>query len=271
VIDWWNAVSLTGWDLVFAVVVLAAAAAPLCFRADLLSLALGAGLTALGAALPLFPGHLVARCVAVGPAAIYLLVLGGVNLARRPRVVSGVRDTAALALAVAGLVMVGPGELFFPVAASIRLGAMVWGLLGSLYLLGVVLFLLVMRPRLVIYNVSTDELRPVLAEVLSKIDPDARWAQDSLYLPGLGIQFHVESLARLRNVALIASGPLQNYQGWRRLETALSAALVRVEVPRNYGAMGLLSAGVILLAFVVMTVSRDPQAVAAAFREAIAF
>jgi hypothetical protein len=270
VIDWWNAVCAQ-WDWVFAAIVLAAAAAPFCFRADLPSLALGAGLAAVGAALPMFPGHALARCAAIGPVAVYLLLLGGINLARRPCVVSGARDTAALCLAAVGLVMVGPGELFYPVAASIRLGAFVWVLLCSMYLLGVVLLLLVVRPRLVIYNISTDELRPVLAEVVSKIDPDARWAQDSLSLPGLGVQFHIESLPRLRNVSLISSGPSQNYQGWRRLELALTSGLARIEVPRNYGAMGLVSAGLILLSFVVLTISRDPQAVAAAFHDAVPF
>jgi hypothetical protein len=269
--DWWNLASLTEWNLVFALIVLASALAPFCFRADLLNLALAVAMVALGAALPMFPGHALARCVAVGPVAIYLLLLGGINLSRRPRVISGTRDMAALCLAVAGLVMVGPGELLFPVASSIRLGAFVWVLLGSMYLLGVVLLLLVLRPRLVIYNISTDELRPVLAEVVGKLDPDARWAQDSLALPGQGIQLHIESLARLRNVSLVSGGPVQNYQGWRRLELALTAALAGVEVPRNVRAMGLVSAGLILLAFVVLTVSRDPQAVAQAFRDAIHF
>jgi hypothetical protein len=184
---------------------------------------------------------------------------------------SGTRDTTALALAVVGLVMIGPGELLFPVAASIRLGAFVWVLLCSLYLLGVVLLLLVLRPRLVIYNISTDELRPVLAEVVSKLDPDARWAQDSLALPGLGVQLHIESLPRLRNVSLVSSGPVQNYQGWRRLELALAAALVWVEVPRNVRAMSLISAGLILLAMVVLTIIRDYEAVAQAFLGAIHF
>ena len=270
--DWWNPASVTDWNLVVALMVLAVAVVPFCFRADLLNLAMAVALVALGAALPMFPGHALARCVAVGPVAIYLLLLGGINLSRRPHVISGTRDMAALSLAVAGLVMVGPGELFFPVAALIRFGAFVcWVLLCSLYLLGVVLLLLVSRPRLVIYNISTDELRPVLAEVVSKIDPDARWAHDSLALPGLGVQLHIESLARLRNVSLVAAGPVQNYQGWRRLELALAAALAGVEVPRNFRAMGLVSAGLILLAFVVLTVSRDPQAVAAAFWDATGF
>ena len=33
-------------------------------------------------------------CLALGPVAIYLLLLGAVNLSRRPLLVSGVRDAA---------------------------------------------------------------------------------------------------------------------------------------------------------------------------------
>ena len=262
---------IDSWNVIFALVVLAVALAPFCFRADLFSLALGGVLAAMGAALPFFPGHPLGVCVALGPLAVYLLFLGGVNLLRRPCLVSGTRDTAALALAVVGLVMIGPAELFFPLAASIRLGPFVWVLLLSLYLLAVVLVLLTVRPRLVIYNISMDELRPILAEVVGKLDPDARWAQDSLALPNLGVQLHVESLARLRNVSLVASGPTQDHQGWRRLELALGAALTQVEVPRNVRALSLVSAGLILLAFLVLTVSRESQAVAQALSEAIRF
>lgn len=262
---------MDSWSLVFAAIVLAIALAQFRLRADLVGLALAAAMVALGGALLMFRGHPLGACVALGPVAIYLLVLGTINLSRRPCLVSGVRDTAALALAVAGLVMVGPAQLLFPLAASIRLGVFVWVLLFSIYLLAVVLVLLMVRPRLVIYNVSTDELRPILAEVVSKLDAEARWAQDSLALPTLGVQLHLESLGWLRNVSLVSSGPVQNYQGWRRLELALGAALARVEVPRNVRAASLVSAGLILAAFLVLTVSRESQAVADALVQAIHF
>jgi hypothetical protein len=72
-------------------------------------------------------------CLAFGPVTIYLLLLGIVNLGRRPLLVSGVRDTAALALAISGLVIVGPIELFFPVRGRhqtrhVRLGFAAWAL-----------------------------------------------------------------------------------------------------------------------------------------------
>ncbi len=200
--------------------------------------------------------------LALGPVAIYLLLLGAVNLSRRPLLVSGTRDMLALGLAISGLVLVGPIELFFPVMAATLFGGYVWGLLAALYLLGVVLLVLAMRPRLVIYNLSPEELRSVLAERAVEIDAEARWAGDSLILPNLGVQLHMESLTAMRNVSLVPSGPRQNHLGWRRLETELTAALRDIEVPRNRHAVSLVAAGVLLMLFIVQSVARDPQAVA---------
>lgn len=200
--------------------------------------------------------------LALGPVAIYLLLLGAVNLSRRPLLVSGARDTLALGLAVAGLVLIGPIELFFPVMAAMLFGPYVWGLLVGLYVLCLVLLVLVLRPRLVIYNLSPEELRSVLANLAVEMDRESRWAGDSLILPNLGVQLHVESLAAMRNVCLVASGPKQNYLGWKRLESELGAALREVEVPRNRHAVSLVAAGIVLMLFIVQSVARDPQAVA---------
>jgi hypothetical protein len=169
-----------------------------------------------------------------------------------------------LALAVLGLMVVGPRELFFPLAASIRFGAHVWALMIGLYVLFVIFLILFLRPRLVIYNISTEELRPILADLAGTLDADARWAGDSLWLPSLGVQLHVDCVGKMRNVTLASSGPVQNHQGWRRLELALQAALAQVEVPRNVRAMSLISAAVIILLFLMLAVSSDPQDVAQA-------
>lgn len=201
-------------------------------------------------------------CVGLGPVAVYLLLLGAVNLARRPLVVSGARDAAVLALAGSGLVVVGPLELFFPVHASISYGPAVWLFLIGLYALAVVLVLLFMRPRIVVYNVPVEELRAVVARLAVDLDHEARWAGDALALPNLGVQLHVEQVAGLRNVSLVACGPDQNPQSWRRLEIALAAQLATVEVPRSRRALALLAAGVALCAALVLTIARDPYAVA---------
>lgn len=211
-------------------------------------------------------------CLAVGPVAVYLLLLGGIHLARRPFLVSGTRDVASLGLALAGLVAVGPIELFFPHSAAVRFGAFVWVFLMVFYALCLVLILLLLRPRLVIYNVAVDELRPILADLVPQLDSDARWAGDGLILPNMGIQLHLESLPWLRNVSLVATGARQNYLGWKRLETNLRAALSADELPRNTrrgGVIGgvLLGIGALLALLLIFGVAHDPQAVAQAMFE----
>jgi hypothetical protein len=203
-------------------------------------------------------------CLALGPVAIYLMLIGAINTLRRPFLVTGTRDAAALGLAVSGLVIVGPVELFFPVSASLRFGGFVWVLLVALYALCLVLILLVLRPRLVVYNISRDELRPILTQVAAEMDPEARWAGDSLFMPQMGIQLHMDGLATIRNVSLTSIGAGQNHSSWRRLELALAAALGDVQVPRNPYAIGLLAAGGLMMLAAATAVAQDPQAVAQA-------
>ena len=201
-------------------------------------------------------------CLALGPVAMYLLLLGAVNLARRPRLASGVRDAAALALAISGLVIIGPLELFFPFEAAARFGPHVWILLLALYTLCVVLVLLLLRPRLVIYNISVDTLRPILAELVDRLDKDVRWAGDSLVLPGLGVQLYVDNFAALRSASLISAGGNQSQPGWRRLETVLGDALAREEVARNLRGLSLLGVGLLIVAAIILAIAQNPQAVA---------
>ncbi|MCC6125534.1 MAG: hypothetical protein IT426_11270 [Pirellulales bacterium] len=198
-------------------------------------------------------------CLALGPLAVYLLLLGAINLARRPFLVSGGRDLAALALALAGLAVVGPFELFLPEESIVVFGGYVWLMVLALYALWITMLILMLRPRLVIYNIAVDKLRPILADVVEKLDGDARWAGDSLVLPGLGVQLHLDSYRAMKNVSLKSIGGRQNFPGWKKLETALSAALVREEVPRNFRGSNLLLAGLLLAAVSIAAIVRNPQ------------
>ncbi len=125
-----------------------------------------------------------------------------------------------------------------------------------------IVVLLVLRPRLIIYNISIDQFRPILAEVVERMDPDARWAGDCLFLPGLGVQLHLESFGWMRNVSLVSSGPKQDYQGWSRLGLELAAALRSIEVPWNLAGVMLLSIGNVMILGLAWAIIRDPQAIA---------
>jgi len=203
-------------------------------------------------------------CLTLGPVAVYLLLLGAISLSRRPLLVSGARDMAALALAVSGFLLVGPVELFFPDAAADRFGPFIWIILLAFYSLCLLLVLLLLRPRLIVYNISTDRLRPILEETAAELDAQSRWAGDGLVMPTLGIQLYLDRAAGSRHVSLISAGPKQSHQGWRRLETALAAALSSVEVPRSFRGARFLCAGVLLATLLAMAVSRDSQAIAQA-------
>jgi hypothetical protein len=210
-------------------------------------------------------------CVALGPVAMYLLLLGAVNLSRRALLVAGSRDAAALAVAVSGLMVVGPMELFYPFDSAIRLGlglnavaaeGFVWLLLLMLYVMSVTLWLLLLRPRLVIYNISADKLRPILADTVLQLDAEARWAGDSLSIPRLGIQLYLDAFAPFRSVSLVSAGAVQSHLGWRRLEAALRSGLAREQTGRNPRGLILLAVGLLGIAGIVLAVAHAPEAVA---------
>ena len=206
-------------------------------------------------------------CLALGPVAVYVLLLGAINLSRRPFLVSGGRDAAALGLALSGLVIVGPIELFLPPSIAVRMGLYGWVVMAGFYTTCLLAALLWLRPRLVIYNISFDELRPVLAELVPQLDPQARWAGDSLALPSLKIQLHVEDLKWMRNISLVAMGPGQEQAGWRHLERRLAAALSRLEVGPNPRGITLASMGVFILGLLGWQIARNPEtAVQALFK-----
>ena len=206
------------------------------------------------------------QCLALGLVAIYMFLLGVINLARRPLVVSGGRDAAALGLAVSGLLFVGPMALLYPESLAAHFGPAGAKFLGLTFIglmaICLIMVFLVLRPRLIVYNISVDQLRPILVEVVERMDPEARWAGDCVCLPGLGVQLHLESSGWMRNVSLVSSGPKQDYQGWSRLGVELAAALRSVETPWNLCGLMLLSAGNVLLLGLAWAIVRDPQAIA---------
>jgi len=197
--------------------------------------------------------------VACSPLALYLLWLGAINLRRRPLLMTGTVDVAALAAAVSGLVVIGPMNLFLPEAAGRRFGPLAWPLLLSFYALSVVLYVLVARPRLVIFNLPPEQLRPLLESLVCRLDSDARLAGDAMQLPQLGVQLHLESAMSMRNISLIATGDRQSHSGWKRLERELRAALAAVEVAPNRRGFTFFAVGLLLAGWPLVELLRTPS------------
>jgi hypothetical protein len=209
--------------------------------------------------------------IALVPLAAYFLLLALVNMRRRPFVTTGGCDLAALGGALSGMMLVGPIELFRPEAASTDYGGYVWLFMVVFYWLCVWLAVLVARPRLVVYNISAEELRPVLAEAAREVDPQARWAGDSLALPTLGVALHMESFDIMRHASIKSSGGKQNLAGWKRLSAELRNQLATLRVGRNPRALGFTLAAIGLITLSIVHMLNGPDQVAEAVQEMLSF
>lgn len=170
--------------------------------------------------------------IAVTPLSVYLLLLGYLNVRRRPFVTTRGRDIAILGFAVSGLMMVGPMELFFPETAVARFGPFVWVMLLAFYGLCVSMIALTVRPGLVVYNSSYDQFRPVLSETLAKLGKP-QWMGDNVRLPEAEVHFHVENHPWLFNIELVSSGRQQSLNAWRELELGLTQAVGSMKSKSN--------------------------------------
>jgi hypothetical protein len=172
--------------------------------------------------------HSPAAWIALLPLGCYLLGLAWAHLRRQPLAVSGVFDGVMLAAAVSGLAVVGPLALLVPVTGG---SPWSWPVLAFLFALCVAVCMLVARPRLVVYNISIDQLRPLVAEVVSSLDPTARWAGETAALPARGLQVQIEGNGGLRTATIVAAGERASSEHWaefgRRLRRAASRLPVR--------------------------------------------
>ncbi len=209
--------------------------------------------------------------IALVPLSAYVLLLGIINVRRRPFITSGGSDLAALGIALSGVMFVGPLELFRPMSATAEVGNYIWLMLISLYWLCLLLVVLLSRPRLVVYNISMEELHPVLAGTASRLDPNARWAGNHLMMPGLGVQLHLDSLDLMRNVSLVSSGSRQNIDGWRLLARELRQSLGVMQVKSNPRAIGLLVVSLALFGISLRQLLTRPEALLQAMNEVFAY
>lgn len=205
--------------------------------------------------------------IALVPLAAYLLLLGLVHLSRRPLVTSGARDAAALAVAMAGLMVVGPMELFLIEDAAVLYGPLVWAMMLLGFALLTMLIILAQRPRIVVYNISLGQLRPLLAEVVQRLDDQARWAGESVTMPQIGVHLHLEYAALLHNVQLVSSGPVQNLSAWQVLEKQLANSLGKARHEATLLGALLALCGLVLMAAGTWLLWRDPAGMAQAWND----
>ena len=98
------------------------------------------------------------------------------------------------------------------------------------FCLVVALCVLVSRPRLIVYNISVEQIRPLVAQVASDLDPQARWAGETVALPTRGLQVHLDGDGSLRTVSLIGVGRRSAHEGWSEFSRRVSHASRRLPV-----------------------------------------
>jgi hypothetical protein len=199
--------------------------------------------------------------IALLPLAAYLTLFGLIRLSGRAMVTTGGRDTFAIAIAISGLVAVGPAELFFPEAAAAAFGIAIWPVLVFLYFLLVTLVILSSRPRLVIYGRGVSALASPLLRAAQSIDPQAECDESAgqISLPGAGIHLRIDGFRGADTAEVFA------YEGsivpsfWHRLRAALQEELSKEEAvaQRRGGMTFVVGAAMLVLISVQLFVAHD--------------
>ncbi len=149
----------------------------------------------------------------------YLLVLSAIRLSGRALVTTGGRDVAALAMAISGLIAVGPAELFFPTAAATVFGPAVWVALGVFYALCTTLVALTTSPKLVVYGRTPEELFEPLLAAAREIDPKASGESQTLQvrLPQSGVHLRLDGVRYIDHALVLAFEPNLSPRFWKTL------------------------------------------------------
>lgn len=169
------------------------------------------------------------------PVLAYLGLIALVRVSGRCFVTTGGRDIAAVALAIVGLIGVGPAQLFFPRNAAVIFGPTVWLALLLLYGLVVILITLVVRPSMVVYGRTPAEVYAALVPAASAIDPDSVADPDRLqvFLPQVGVRLRCDGVAHQDFTRLLSFEPAFSPRLWRDLLTGVRQELARTPIPRR--------------------------------------
>ncbi len=200
--------------------------------------------------------------LAAVPLISYLGVIAAIRVSGRSLITTGGRDVAAMGVAIAGLIAIGPAELFFPTAAATVFGPIIWIWLSMFYALCVALVALTVRGRLVVYGRSAEEMFPPLLRAARRLDPEASGDPGNLQvtLPGLGMHLRIDGHRGVDHAEVLAFERMCPPKFWSELLGVLrqEVAVSPRPVPRRGSAMLLLAT---VLAGLLLWRGIDQQAV----------
>jgi hypothetical protein len=174
----------------------------------------------------------------------------------RPRWISGTANTLGVAWAMLGLGIVGPLPLILPDHAIQRFGVLIWWMVLALYILVTILIVLLSRPHAYVANITREALKPLVADIVMRMDSRCTWAGDSVCLPQHDLEFHLEQQPMFKTVQIQALGAHPNMAAWDQVQRELRAAIRPLRTGINPWGWSLIFAGSMLLALVAFN-ARD--------------
>ncbi len=207
--------------------------------------------------------------LALLPLVAYMLTLGVIRISGVALVTTGGRDTAALAVAVAGMLAVGPGELFFPAASAVLLGPMVWLPLAVLYSLCVSLYILTRPQRLVIYGRSPDQLLDALLQSTRRLDATAVADPEALMvrLPELNVHLKIDGIRGQDPAQVTAFETNLSPKFWSLLLSSMREEVRRVPASTPRPGIAMLLVAVLIGSYLLWKGLDDRALVVEGFRE----
>lgn len=199
----------------------------------------------------------------------YLLVLGVIRLSGQVLVTTGGRDIVALGFAVAGLIAVGPGELFFPNPAAGLFGPWVWFALVTFYGLIVLLLAMTSRPRLVVYGRCPEQLVESLAQAAAQMD-DATTVDSAtrqVHMPNQGIRLRVAGQVGVDFAAIESFEPVVSPIFWNRLLGHLRRSVAQTPPAKPRGGVLMTVIALLLLALTAYVSFQHTDRVVEGFRQ----
>lgn len=206
--------------------------------------------------------------VALLPLATYFLLMGVMRMVR-PLVTTSARDGMALAIAVSGLVMIGPMQLLFPSQAAAVMGWIVWLILLTLYVLCVSLILLSLRPKIIVYGVPPAELLTPLLKACQAVDESATLdsGRQQVTLHKEGVLLRVEALGGSDAAQIEAFEKNLHPKFWQHLLVELRGGTAGIQTRFSVGGLGMVVTGLVLGGVIISQIVSQPDEVLAGFRQ----
>jgi hypothetical protein len=203
------------------------------------------------------------------PLVAYVGTLGIIRASGKTLVTTGARDAAALAVAVSGLVAVGPLELFFPSMSAAIMGPLVWVPLALLYSLCVSLYIIVRPQRLVIYGRSSDQVFDAVLRAAIKIDSSAVGNAETQHisLPTIHVNLRLDGYHGQDPCQVIAFEPNLAPKFWSMLLSSLREEVQQTPASTPRPAFAMLLVAVTVGGFLLWKGIDDRAVVVEGFRE----